>query len=219
MRNAIVVGIVALATAGACAAKEGKKVTNKGAERASYRVIAYLLDERIADPVILERAKSLTGSMFAGIGIGLRWDAGMPPGAACPPRTDAAVVIRLATDTPAGFQPGAPAYALPYAPPSGERVTVFYDRAVIPIRANPNLAAVFLGHVLTHEIVHALQGVDWHSEVGLMKSHWALEDLRLMKFGPLPFSPKDVQLLQRALDRGSCGKTSAPLRASPRQDD
>ncbi len=149
MRKALIAGMMALAVSNACAEQNGK--------RAGYHVTAYLLNERVADPFILKHAKSLASSMFAGIGVGLKWDAGIPPKASCP-------------------------------------------------RGSPNLRAIFLGHILAHEIVHVLQGVAWHSEAGVMKGQWTAEDMTLMKLGSLPFAPKDVQLIRRALERGSCGK-------------
>ncbi len=190
--------LVALALAGASAEQPGKKT--------AYRVTAYLVDGRIADPFVLERAESLASSIFAGAGINLRWASGAPSKATCSPRPETDVTIRLSRDEPADSHPGAQAYSLPYAP-SGVQAIVFYDRALEFVRANPKLSAVFLSHVLAHEIVHVLQGVAWHSESGLMKSQWSAVDLARMKFAPLPLAQRDVMLIRRGMESGDCQAT------------
>jgi hypothetical protein len=51
--------------------------------------------------------------------------------------------------------------------------------------------------VLVHEITHILQGVDRHSESGIMKAQWTIDDYRAMASKPLSFTPLDVKLIQR----------------------
>lgn len=207
MRKAMMVGMMALAGTGACAGKD--------ARRASYEVRVYLENRQIVDRLLLSRAEALAGSMFAGIGIDLRWKIGVPrvgrPKAGCPSRPEVEVVVRLATNTPAGFYPGAPAYSLPYAP-SGVRVTVFYDRVLSSLGGNTTEDAVFLGHILAHEITHVLQGMARHSAEGLMKAHWSALDREQMRRRPLAFAGEDVELIRQALDHRS-GRTEVAGRA------
>jgi len=199
MEKAIMAGAMALAAAGVCGGND--------AQKAAYQVTVYLMNQQIAEPLLLARAEALASSIFAGIDIHLRWKIGDPPRrpkAGRPSCLEAEVLIALVSDTPASFHPGAPAYSRPYGQ-SGVRVTVFYDRVLDPLRDNMSLGAAVLGHILAHEITHVLQGIARHSEVGLMKARWSSADRDQMKRGPLAFAPEDVKLIWWALDRRSCG--------------
>jgi len=194
MRKAAIIGTMALAVLGA--------VNGQGAEAQGHRVTVYVQDQQVANPLLLARAKALTTSMFAGIGVHLRWElGGRPRGRAGQATPDAEVVVRLVTKTPVGFHPGAPAYSLPYAPPSEVRVIIFYDRVLGPVVGGVNVGAAFLGHILAHEIAHVLQGITRHSEEGVMKAQWTPQDRLQMRKGPLPFTPHDAELIQDAMAR------------------
>ena len=96
--------------------------------------------------------------------------------------------------TPPNNRPGQLAYTNLYE----GHITVFWDR----IRAAPSAPPiVVLAHVLVHEITHILQGIDRHSERGIMKSKWTLADFRAMASEPLPFTLLDVELIQRGMAR------------------
>ena len=62
------------------------------------------------------------------------------------------------------------------------------------------LEPIILGHVLVHEITHVLQGVDRHSEKGMMKARWTPEDYCEMEWKPLEFTPEDIILIRLGLD-------------------
>jgi len=64
--------------------------------------------------------------------------------------------------------------------------------------------------VLVHEITHILQGVDRHSAQGVMKAQWDDNDYSAMAWKPLPFSPIDVELINRGLAT-RVARTSARL--------
>ena len=53
-----------------------------------------------------------------------------------------------------------------------------------------------LAHVLVHEIAHILQGINRHSDEGVMKAHWDANDYHLMQSKPLFFTPKEIDLIQ-----------------------
>ena len=130
--------------------------------------------------------------MFAEAGVRLEWRTGHPSGAQ--PEREPAIVVSLAENTPASYQPKALAFAQVY---EGVHITVFWDRVERLSRfAPPNFV---LAHVLVHEITHILQGIDRHSESGVMKAHWTVEDYRAMAAKPLPFTPQDVQLIELGL--------------------
>ena len=59
---------------------------------------------------------------------------------------------------------------------------------------------MILAHVLVHEITHILQGIDRHSESGVMKASWTNQDYKAMAWKPLPFTPQDTRLLQLGLN-------------------
>jgi hypothetical protein len=107
---------------------------------------------------------------------------------------DWTIVVRLTKDTPANYLPGVPAYALPY---QGDQITILYDR--VEETVVPSALPALLAHVLVHEITHILQGINRHSESGVMKAHWAAGDYMAMEKKPLPFTDKDVDLIHRGL--------------------
>jgi len=163
-------------------------------------VMVYLENEQIANKRIVFRAQAMMSSMFAEIGVPLRW--GLPPGGGeskSPALRNPGlnILLRLAPKSDENTHRGALAYASPYAR-SGVRVTVFYDR-VPPVLANEDAVTALLAYTLAHEITHVLQGVARHSDEGLMKAHWTLEDQAQMKQAQLPFSPYDVELIRSRL--------------------
>jgi hypothetical protein len=105
------------------------------------------------------------------------------------------IVFTVSLETPLNRHPGALAYALPF---DGTRVVLFYDRVLRA--AGPAAAPSLLGHVLAHEIVHKLQGVDAHSASGLMKPRWDKRDYDAMQRAPLPFTQEDLTLMDRGLE-------------------
>ena len=194
MNKRLIVGMVALAGCGISA--------GHGAETEAYQVTIYVQDQQVADLALLARAKALTTRMFAGIGVRLRWDVGAPRslrGRQAPP--EAEIVISFASKTPTDFHPGALAYSRPYAPPSEVRVTIFYNRVLALVIGERNVGAALLGHVLTHEITHVLQGVVRHSDAGVMRDHWTAEDRMQMTNAPLSFTDYDVELIRLAMPR------------------
>ena len=105
------------------------------------------------------------------------------------------ISIEFSERTPEDFHPGAVAFARPYG--SGQ-ITVFYDR--ILKRYPANLVTAVLGHVLVHEMTHVLQGIDRHSECGVMRAHWTSADLNQMATKPLSFTAEDIELIQRGIE-------------------
>jgi hypothetical protein len=153
------------------------------------KLTVYLRDNAVVPLGVETQALGLANQMFGTIGIRLDWRIGEPP------RTQSAqhIFIELATGTPANLRPRALAYALPY---EGVHIQVFYDRVWSQARS---LRIQLLAHVLVHEITHVLQGIDRHSDSGVMKAVWTGEDYSRMRVGPLPFAPEDVELIHLAL--------------------
>ena len=126
----------------------------------------------------------MAAKMFAGADVRIDWRTGSPlPG-------ERAISVSMAAHTPSDYLPGAMAAAKAY---EGVHITVFWDRIEHPARAAST--AVVLAHVLVHEITHILQGIDRHSDSGVMKAGWTHSDYASMAWKPLPFTPHDVLLM------------------------
>jgi hypothetical protein len=64
---------------------------------------------------------------------------------------------------------------------------------------SPKLEQALLAHVMVHEVTQVLQGVNRHSDVGVMKAHWEQKEYNQMQWKPLPFTPHDVALVKAGL--------------------
>lgn len=136
------------------------------------------------------RAQAIAGKMFADAGIGVNWHRE----STCPANENSVIHIRLETGTPENRFPGALAIAHPY---EGIHVQVFAGR--LRKLFDPNRMHILLAHVLAHEIGHILQGVNRHSESGIMKAKWDENDYRRMTYKPLAFAAEDVRLFSFGL--------------------
>jgi hypothetical protein len=157
------------------------------------RTVTLYVHNGLSTRGVLYPAQQRAAKMFAEVGVRLDWRTGRPFGTQA--RRDPVIVVSIAEQAPAGYSPEALASAKVY---EGVHITVFWDR-VAPLSrfAQP---AVVLAHVLVHEITHILQGVDRHSETGVMKAHWTPEDYRTMTSKPLPFTPLDLLLIRLSLE-------------------
>ena len=134
------------------------------------------------------RAQLIASEMFARIGVKMDWRLGLR---GCPPL---AILISLSNSTPAGLRPGALAYALPF---DRTHIRLFYDRIIQNHKRT--LVPIVLAHVLVHEITHVLQGLDRHSDQGIMKAQWDEADFAQMLREPLSFTDQDIDLIHRGL--------------------
>jgi hypothetical protein len=177
--------------------------------RAEQALLVNVEDVNSVPPPVLRRAQDLADEMFAGVGVRIEWREGRPK----PCQGEPAIVVRMAIDTPTEFVPGAFAFARVH---EGVHITVFWDR--VQRKTNSLAAGVVLGHVLVHEITHILQGIDRHSETGVMKARWTGEDFSQMTWKPLPFTRDDIYLIQRGLaTRADAGAVVAVNSASQTQ--
>jgi hypothetical protein len=60
----------------------------------------------------------------------------------------------------------------------------------------PNL----LAHVLVHEITHLIQGINRHSDRGVMKARWDEDDYEQMRSRRLAFTEYDIRLIRLGLE-------------------
>lgn len=132
-------------------------------------------------------AEAVASHIYRKIGVSIEWHS-----AHCSAES---IRIKLQFDTPENMKPGALAYALPY---EGTHIVVFYDRISTNTCSDQAVASLF-GHVLAHEIAHILEGTARHSESGLMKAHWSVEEIHLMQGHPMAFSGDDVDLIYNGI--------------------
>jgi hypothetical protein len=149
------------------------------------------------------RARASVSQVFASIGLAITWRDGVRDCAAHEIRVD------LRRDTPVSLKAGVLAYARPY---EGTDIQVFYGR--ISGNWETCMVPVILAHVLAHEITHILEGIDRHSQQGIMKAHWDARDYFQMRIKPLEFAPEDIEYIEMGL----ASRSHSPIRmAKPSQ--
>jgi hypothetical protein len=155
----------------------------------------------------LGRAEQIAAGVFASIGLPVAFRSGAAPKSAAEGSLN--IELQLDARAPSQLHAGALAHAMPFGV-SGTLIQVFCDRVN---KASPGSGpGTVLGYVMAHEIAHVLQGVNRHSDDGVMKAQWQQQDYRQMKSGTLPFDPTDVELMLAALH-----KRAAPApRGEPR---
>lgn len=121
----------------------------------------------------------------------------------------AVIALNLSESTPHDLEPGALAYALPY---EGVHVEIFCDRIRLMNNQDPSR---LLAYVIVHEVTHVLQGTARHSNAGIMKARWSIEDYRAMKLGLLPLSEEDIRLIHAGLHGWSENATTAGMNRVP----
>ena len=148
----------------------------------------------VTDPnrLIVGAAETLTNQMFVAIRVVLRWHE--PP--VCPAKAGHTIFLMLQTGTPESQFPGALGVAHPR---EGSHAWVFYDRIQRAGRDDTGLTAL-LAHAMAHEIAHLLQGINRHSESGILKAHWSGTDCARMAHFPLMFTREDAILIHRGLE-------------------
>lgn len=151
---------------------------------------------------VLGMAKQVTASIFNEIGVAVRW-AEQPNKQLKQGCT--AIKVQFDRGSAFGSHRNTLGYALPYSK-AGSQVHIGIARvlrcrfACYDPRTKMNEAA-FLGHIMAHEIGHAVQGVARHSEDGLMKTDWTSQDVLTMLTRRLSFTKTDADLIHSALSR------------------
>jgi len=137
----------------------------------------------------MSQAQTVASQMFKDIGVTLNFHTNPR---SCPPE---AIRISLTGHTPASLLPGALACAEPY---EGVHLRIFWDRVqdFATTRRVPNL----LAYVLVHEITHLVQGINRHSDRGVMKARWDGDEYDQMRSKRLAFTRYDVELIRLGLE-------------------
>jgi len=132
--------------------------------------------------------RPLVSEMFASIGVSVDWRVWD----ACPAGVGA-IRVRLSDSSPSMPNSEALAVARPYE----GSIVVFLDR--VREELNRHRGPSVIAHVLVHEITHVLEGINWHSDTGIMKARWNSNDYGEMCHKPLPFAEEDVGLIYDGL--------------------
>jgi hypothetical protein len=178
--------MVGLAVAAAMEARAGSP---KPQVDALATVFTY---DRVGVPeAVMGRAKRVAATALAAAGIEVRWLEGKHLGE---PREVAAGEMRTVVfDGPAPSTFRSQAIAVTnVGRGSDSDAHVFYSR-VLTFEDSLYMPE-FLGNVLAHELIHALEGVARHSSEGLMKAVWSVGDRAEMFRGPFPFVAEDLDL-------------------------
>ena len=138
-------------------------------------------------------ARTIAGQMLADTGVKILWRTNE---AACS-KSPGDILVKISTSTPENLKPGALGQAFPF---KSNKIVIFYDRVVVNGKGM-DFAPILLGYVLTHEIVHILQGLDGHSDSGIMKKFWTLDDHAMMRTRKLCLAAADIDLIQRGLTK------------------
>lgn len=181
MKLAAVITIAAIAVASA-----------QGKTDSTRQVTVWVQDKADVPSFLKTEAERQAAHMFASIGVKILWKDGTPSA-----RETDAIAIELATNTARATVPGALAYALPY---EGVHIRIFWDRIEGNTATPDPTAFAVLAHVMVHEITHILQGVARHSEEGIMKAQWTADDRAAMRWRPLAFTSKDIDLIHLGMD-------------------
>jgi hypothetical protein len=137
-------------------------------------------------------AENIVSHILAGAEVRIKWQLGEPRRR----ERDGAIIIDVTSDTPKTLAPGALAYAQVF---EGVHIKIFWDRVQNTINGGSRLRTFLLAHVMTHEIVHIIEGIDRHSETGLMKASWTKKEIEEMSVRPLSLAPEDVRLIHIGL--------------------
>lgn len=177
------------------------------------------------DPAMLTRAREVATAIFKESGVETAWidcpisAAEFEKYPACHRKTEpthfvlrvmtASMAMKLPTsDHPLGFahecgddQPGCVA-------------NIFYARVAELARRTRTAPETILGHAMAHEVGHLLLGPNSHSSSGVMCGEWSLDDLRLMSWHYLLFTPGQSGQLRTGLARRTRLELNSDSRAS-----
>lgn len=144
------------------------------------------VDGWIGHAKTLNQAMRVTDEIYKQIGVQLRWQCSKSAGV----RT---LHMGFEEGGKGGFRDAALAYALPY---EGSTIRIRHDSVH---RYPEGQRGGVLGYIMAHEIGHLLQGIERHSEEGLMKARWDDEDRHRIFVRKLPFARLDVDLIHLGL--------------------
>jgi hypothetical protein len=167
-------------------------VAESTAQDARKTVRVYVVTNTTEGNLNVSWAQSIASHIFAEAGVRIKWQFGEPRHR----EQDVPIIITVSSNTPETLAPRALAYAHVF---EGVHISVFCDRIRNTVHGSDRLGTFLLAHVMAHEIVHILEGIDRHSEAGLMKASWTKKEIEEMSVQPLSLAPEDVRLIHIGL--------------------
>jgi hypothetical protein len=156
----------------------------------------------------LHPSVTIAGSLLQKAGIAVTWRGDLPRDVPA----GKWIRVDLADRTPLNLFPGALAVAHPYAGCS-KAITVFVDR-VRSMARRPDREPILLAYVLVHEIAHVLQGVDRHSDAGIMRANWTSADCEAIYARRLEFLEEDLIMIRQGVAKNWCRPSEPPTHPS-----
>jgi hypothetical protein len=138
-------------------------------------------------------AEGVASAMFAQAGVRIQWRIERLKLDQQLYGPNSPIVVDITSHTSRSLRP----YALAYA--RGVHIKVFWDRVKESANCNPALSHKLLAHVMVHEITHVLEGINHHSDDGVMKAQWTNSDIMQMERTPLLFNRHDIELIHEGL--------------------
>jgi hypothetical protein len=174
------------------------------ADRPGEQKVVACFEENGSYLVEAPQARMIASELFHSAGVKLELRTGRR---SCEGQREDVIVVSLSMNTPPDLRPGALAYARPF---EGVHIRVFYDRIANGAHSR-QLQPYLLAYVIVHEITHILEGIDRHSDSGIMKAKWASREHDLMLKSQLPFTEEDIQLIHLGLATRAARRASGTL--------
>lgn len=150
---------------------------------------------------VVEGAETEAERLLRPARIRLKWvnctSEGAPPACHAPQSPSELVVLFRPNALPL-VSPAALGLAL--ISPGGATAFIFYGR-ILALETSTSITPVMFGRVLAHEVVHLLLPGEMHSDGGLMRGHWAPDDLRFTSTACLGLTARSIQLIQEEARR------------------
>ncbi|MGD0579419.1 MAG: hypothetical protein ABSC08_10875 [Bryobacteraceae bacterium] len=153
------------------------------------------------------QARMIASALFQTAGVKLEWHTGLR---FCEAQRDQVILVSLSMNTPKDLLPGALAYARPF---EGVHIKVLYDRIATGAHS-PQLRPYLLAYVIVHEITHILEGIDRHSDSGIMKAQWGEHERDLIMRTRLRFTEQDIEMIHQGLAVHAAHRASGTLVAA-----
>jgi hypothetical protein len=176
-------------------------------DRSGEQKVVACFEENGSYLVEAPQARMIAAELFHSAGVKLELRTGRR---SCEAQRDREIVVSLSMNTPPDLRPGALAYARPF---EGVHIQVFYDRIANGAHSR-QLRPYLLAYVIVHEIAHVLEGLDRHSDSGIMKARWDPREYDLMLTSQLHFAEEDVAMIHRGLAARAARHASETLVAA-----
>jgi hypothetical protein len=144
---------------------------------------------------VVQGAEAEAASILGGVPIQLQWincTSHVLPAPCQLPQAPSDLIVRFLPKA----LPQASARALGIAGSLGDLATafIFYDR-ILALRSHTRMLSPMIGRVLAHEITHLLIPEEKHTNVGLMRGQWSMDDLNLTSEACRSLPSRSVHLI------------------------